>query len=128
MVGQTISHYRILDKLGEGGMGVVYKAEDLKLKRIVALKFLTHGLDSHEPDQARFLREAQVASALNHPNVCTIHDIVQEQQKQFIVMEYVDGVLLREKISHKDGEPSCLQMDDVVSYAVHNWSSVGRSP
>ena len=98
MVGQTISHFRILEKLGEGGMGVVYKAEDTNLKRTVALKFLPRGLEAHEPERARFLQEAQAASAINHPNICTIHDISSEGDQQFIVMEYVDGKTLRQMV------------------------------
>ena len=98
MIGQTISHFRILEKLGEGGMGVVYKAEDTQLKRTVALKFLPRGLEAHEPERARFLQEAQAASAINHPHVCTIHEIAAEGDQQFIVMEYVDGKTLRQMV------------------------------
>jgi len=98
MIGKTISHYKILEKLGEGGMGVVYKAEDTKLKRVVALKFLPPGLDAHEPERARFLQEAQAAAALNHPNICTIHDVVVEKDPQFIVMEFVEGKTLRQMV------------------------------
>ncbi len=98
MIGQTISHFHILEKLGEGGMGVVYKAEDADLKRTVALKFLPRGLEAQEPERARFLQEAQAASAINHPNVCTIHEIATKGDQQFIVMEYVDGKTLRQLV------------------------------
>ncbi len=113
MIGQTVSHYKILEKLGEGGMGVVYKAEDLKLTRTVALKFLPSGLDAHEPERARFLQEARAAAILNHPNICTIHDIQEHDGQQFIVMEYVEGKTLRKKI--EDGR---LKIEDCIKYAI----------
>ncbi len=111
MIGQTVSHYRILEKLGEGGMGVVYKAEDTKLDRIVALKFLPHHLTSSEADQSRFLQEAKAAAALNHPNVCSVIDIQEANGQQFIVMEYVDGVTLRKKAP-------VTKLDEAIGYAV----------
>ncbi|HEV8537929.1 MAG TPA: protein kinase, partial [Bacteroidota bacterium] len=113
MIGQTISHYKILEKLGEGGMGVVYKARDTKLEREVALKFLPHHLTANEAEKARFLQEARAAAQINHPNVCSIIDIQESHGEQFIVMEFVDGQTLRAKIQH-----GRLSVPDAVTYAI----------
>ncbi|MBI3005650.1 MAG: serine/threonine-protein kinase [Ignavibacteriales bacterium] len=113
MIGKTISHYKILEKLGEGGMGVVYKAHDTKLKREVALKFLPRHLTLNETERARFMQEAQAAATLNHPNICTIHAIEEGDNEQFIVMELIDGVTLREKFA-----PGPLPVREAVAYAI----------
>lgn len=118
MIGQTVSHYRILEKLGEGGMGVVYKAQDEKLNRPVALKFLPHHVSASEMEKNRFLQEAQAAATLNHPNICVIHDIKEEEgpkgtSHQFIVMEFVDGTTLRNKF---ETEP--LKISDAITYGI----------
>ncbi len=128
MVGQTISHYKILEKLGEGGMGVVYKAEDTKLKRTVALKFLPQHVSANETDKARFLLEAQAAAALNHPNICTIHSIEEHDRQTFIAMEFVDGQTLRQKresISYKQAIDIGIQVADGLA-AAHEKGIVHR--
>ena len=134
MIGKQISHYHILEKLGEGGMGVVYKAEDTKLKRVVAIKFLPHHISENSDERKRFEIEAQATAALNHPNIATIYAIEEDNDEMFIVMEYIRGQELKDLIANSFLSPLTtggteggqLPIDKLILFSDVSWVPLAK--
>ena len=122
VIGSTISHYKILSELGRGGMGVVYKAEDTKLKRFVALKFLRSDVLEDEEHKERFLREAQAAAALDHPNICTVHEIDEGEGETFIAMAFIEGRTVKDKIEERP-----LKLEEALDITIQT-AGVSKPP
>jgi serine/threonine protein kinase len=126
-IGQRIAHYQILEELGRGGMGVVYKAQDIKLDRIVALKFLPQALVSSPDDTMRFEQEAKAISALNHPNIATIHDINEADGRRFLVLEFISGGTLKSMVRRSQVENKELSITEVIKYGIQIAEGLGSA-
>ena len=126
MIGKTILHYKISEKIGEGGMGVVYKAEDTKLERTVAIKFLPRQITANSEERERFQVEAKAAASLNHPNIATIHAIEEADDELFIVMEYIEGQELQDIVGAENFQP--LPVNQILNYATQITSGLQAAP